>query len=218
MRTRQCWQPTGPTVNPQSCLGAVSRVSTAATTARPHSQPMYVACPPCPSIISSCNHCSPSSAPWFSSDISLPLGQTKPQTLVGCIPPPAPLGLSPFPLCSPLITSGNFLPGRPGSCSLAVPLSHHSWPSVTGWPHRLPGAFNKGPFHMALLRAHSQLHAAPAASHRPLCPAKTCPRCQPGDFSRVRPGLAPTGMSGAQQSTLTSHRACKPKSYKTVGP
>lgn len=39
----------------------------------------------------------------------------------------------------------------------------------------------------------------------------------PAALNRVRPSLAPTGMSGAQQSTLTGHRACKPKSYKTVG-
>lgn len=35
-----------------------------------------------------------------------------------------PPGLSPYPLWSPLITSGNFLPGSAGSCSLAVPPSH----------------------------------------------------------------------------------------------
>lgn len=130
-------------------------------------------------------NCSPSSAPRFSSDVYLPLGQTKPQTLVGCIPPPAPWA-QPLPF---MVSSHYFWqlfawkrwelqPGR-------ATIPPGSWYGVTGWPHRLPGAFIKGPAHTALLRAHSRLHAAPAASHRPLSPAKTCPRCQPGN---LKPG------------------------------
>lgn len=81
-----------------------------------------------------------------------------------------------------------------------------SWHGVTGWPHRLPGAFSQGPFH----------GSAAGTQPAPRC----CSRLPPAPLScqnRVRPSLAPTGMSGAQQSTLTSHRACKPKSYKTAG-
>lgn len=57
---------------------------------------------------------------------------------------------------------------------------------------------------MALLQAHSRLHAAPAASHRPLCPAKTGPRCQPGS---VKPGeTEPCSDRDERSPAIHTHR------------
>lgn len=130
----------------------------------------------------------------------------------GLYPTSCPPGLSPHPLCSPLITSGNFLPG---SLSLAMP-PPHSWHGVTVAPQitrcRQSGAF---PWlccrHTAGSTLLQPLPTGPSALPKPALAAS------PAALNRVRPSLAPTGMSGAQQSTLTGHRACKPKSYKTAG-
>lgn len=70
-------------------------------------------------------NCSPSSAPCSALTFTFLLGRQNHRHLwaVSHLLPP---GLSPYPFCSPLITSGNFLPGSPGSCSLAMPPSHQA--------------------------------------------------------------------------------------------
>lgn len=92
-------------------------------------------------------------------------------------PTSCPPGLSPISFPSPLITPGSFFPRNPGRHSLALPLPHQCLSIVlqgspTNYP--VPSLRDRSP-----LRAHGQLHAAPATSRWPHGPAEFCPCAGP---------------------------------------
>jgi len=114
-----------------------------------------------------------------SSRLYPPSSQADKTTDTGSAPPPVPVS---FP--APLITSGSFLPGNPGSCSLAMPP-----------PHQLPSTvLLGGPTSYLVLSLRDR-------SPRPCCryvAGSTLPKPLPaGPAAWPKPALAagPTGFS-----------------------